>query len=225
MNDKSAIECTEAGSAQCIQNTTARPRRREPASLWRHSGDAGLGPLARISLGRSPRDEKIFKEQLSSVDAKRAQLEAATDFAREGDVLVCTKLDRLARSVADVVKIEERLREKGAALHVMEPAMDTSTPAGRLTFNVLASIAQFEREIMLTRQREGIAKAKNDGKYKGRAPTARSRADRIIELSKAGLNAKAIVETMAKELDKKGKPVKLSERSVYRVLADAKRAA
>ena len=169
--------------------------------------------------------KKIFSEQLSSVDSKRDQLEAAIDYCREGDVLVCTKLDRLARSVADVVKIEERLREKGAALQIMDPAMDTSTPAGRLTFNVLASIAQFEREIMLTRQREGIAKAKGEGKYKGRAPTARSRADRIIELSKAGMSAKAIVEAMAKELDKKGKPIKLSERSVYRVLADAKQAA
>ena len=166
--------------------------------------------------------EKVFQEQLSSVDAKRAQLEAAIDYCRDGDVLVCTKLDRLARSVADVVMIEKRLREKGAALHIMDPAMDTSTPAGRLIFNVIASIAQFEREIMLTRQREGIAKAKDDGKYKGRAPTARRRADRIIELSKQGMSAKAIVEAMAKELDKKGKPIKISERSVYRVLADAK---
>jgi DNA invertase Pin-like site-specific DNA recombinase len=166
--------------------------------------------------------EKIFQEQLSSVDSKREQLEAAIDFCREGDVLVCTKLDRLARSVADVVKNEERLRKKGAALQIMDPTMDTSTPAGRFTFNVLASIAQFEREIMLTRQREGIAKAKGENKYKGRAPTARSRADRILELSKAGLNAKDIVAAMAKELDRKGKPIKISERSVYRVLADSK---
>jgi DNA invertase Pin-like site-specific DNA recombinase len=165
---------------------------------------------------------KTFSEQLSSIDAKRPQLEAAIDFCREGDVLVCTKLDRLARSVADLVTIEARLKKKGAAILIMDPAMDTSTPNGRLIFNIIASIAQFEREIMLTRQREGIAKAKDDGKYKGRAPTARSRSDRILELSRAGLNAKAIVETLGKELDKKGKPVKISERSVYRVLADAK---
>src|SRR5437870_1483170 len=76
--------------------------------------------------------EKIFSEQLSSVDAKRAKLEEAMEFCREGDVLVCTKLDRLARSVADLVKIEERLKAKGAALHIMDPAMDTPTPAGRL---------------------------------------------------------------------------------------------
>ena len=108
--------------------------------------------------------EKIFQEQLSSVDDKRAELDAAVEFCRVGDVLVCTKLDRLARSVADLVRIEDRLKAKGASILIMDPAMDTSTPNGRLIFNVIASIAQFEREIMLTRQREGIAKAKSEGK-------------------------------------------------------------
>jgi DNA invertase Pin-like site-specific DNA recombinase len=92
----------------------------------------------------------------------------------------------------------------------MDPAMDTSTPAGRLTFNVLASIAQFEREIMLTRQREGFAKAKGEGKYKGRAPTARKQADEIKALHAANLKAPEIAAKL-----------KISERSVYRVLAAA----
>jgi DNA invertase Pin-like site-specific DNA recombinase len=152
--------------------------------------------------------DKIFQEQLSSVDSKRPQLEAAIDYCRDGDVLVCTKLDRLARSVADVVTIERRLNDRSAALHVMDPAMDTSTPAGRLTFNVLASIAQFEREIMLTRQREGIAKAKREGKYKGRKPTAREQAGRIRELHTARVKAPEIAAQL-----------KISERSVYRVLS------
>jgi DNA invertase Pin-like site-specific DNA recombinase len=158
---------------------------------------------------KAARVGKVFQEQLSSVDSKRPQLEAAIDFCREGDVLVCTKLDRLARSVADVVMIEKRLREKGAALHIMDPAMDTSTPAGRLIFNVIASIAQFEREIMLSRQREGIAKAKGEGKYKGRAPTARRQADEIAELRAAGMKTPEIAAKLG-----------ISERSVYRVLAD-----
>jgi len=152
--------------------------------------------------------EKIFSEQLSSVDGNRPQLEAALDYCRDGDVLICTKLDRLARSVADVVKIEEQLRTKGAGLHVMDPAMDTATPAGRLTFNVLASIAQFEREIMLTRQREGIAKAKREGKYRGRKPKARDQASDIVKLRETGLKAPDIAVQL-----------KISERSVYRVLA------
>ena len=156
--------------------------------------------------------DRIFQEQLSSVDAKRPQLEAALDYAREGDVLVCTKLDRLARSVADVVAIEAKLKAKGAALHIMDPAVDTSSPAGRLIFNVIASIAQFEREIMLTRQREGIAKAKSEGKYKGRKATAREQADEIAELHAANLKAPEIAAKLG-----------ISERSVYRILADTVR--
>jgi DNA invertase Pin-like site-specific DNA recombinase len=155
---------------------------------------------------------RIFQEQLSSVDAKRPQLEAALDYARDGDVLVCTKLDRLARSVADVVAIEAKLKAKGAALHIMDPAVDTSSPAGRLIFNVIASIAQFEREIMLTRQREGIAKAKGEGKYKGRKATAREQANEIQALHAANLKAPEIAAKLG-----------ISERSVYRVLADAGR--
>ena len=109
---------------------------------------------------------------MSSV-AQRPQLEAALDYLRDGDVLVITKLDRLARSVADLVAIGERLEAKGVALKVLDQAIDTSTPTGRLMFNMLGSIAQFERELMLERQREGIARAKAAGKYKGRKPTAR----------------------------------------------------
>ncbi len=140
--------------------------------------------------------EKIFQEQLSSVDAKRAELDAAIDYCRDGDVLVCTKLDRLARSVSDLVKIEERLKKKKAALHIMDPAMDTTTPAGRLVFNVIASIAQFEREIMLTRQREGIAKAKGEGKYKGRAPTARAKVDEARSLLAEGVKATEVAKRL-----------------------------
>jgi DNA invertase Pin-like site-specific DNA recombinase len=153
--------------------------------------------------------EKIFHEQLSSVDAKRVQLDAAIDFCREGDVLVCTKLDRLARSVADVVTIERRLNEKGASLLVMDPAMDTNSPAGRLVFNVLAAIAQFEREIMLTRQREGIARAKGEGKYKGRQPTARAKSAEVLALHRERVGA---TETARK--------LGIWRRSVYRILGD-----
>jgi DNA invertase Pin-like site-specific DNA recombinase len=152
--------------------------------------------------------EKVFSEQLSSVDSKRAQLDAAIEFCREGDVLICTKLDRLARSVASVVEIAKRLREKGAAILILDPRLSNATPGEELTFNILASIAQFERQIMLERQREGIAKAKGEGKYKGRAPTARRQAEQIRLLQEQGLKAQVI----ALQLD-------ISERSVYRVLA------
>lgn len=137
--------------------------------------------------------EKLFSEQVSSV-AKRDQLEAALDFAREGDVLVVTKLDRLARSVADLVKITERLKAKGVSLQILALNLDTSTPTGKLMINMLGSIAQFERELMLERQREGIAKAKGEGKYKGRAPTARARSAEVLALRNRGKTIAQIVE-------------------------------
>jgi DNA invertase Pin-like site-specific DNA recombinase len=111
--------------------------------------------------------EKVFSERVSSV-AKREQLEAALDFCRKGDVLVVTKLDRLARSMTDLVAITSKLKAKGVELQVLAMALDTSTPTGKLMLNLMGSFAEFEREIMLERQREGVARAKAEGKYRGR---------------------------------------------------------
>jgi DNA invertase Pin-like site-specific DNA recombinase len=130
-----------------------------------------------------------------------------------GDALVVTKLDRLARSVADLVRIVERLTKKGVGLRILAMGVDTATPTGKLVLNVLGAIGQFEREIMLERQREGIAKAKGEGKYKGRAPTARRQTDDILRLDADGVTREGI----AARLD-------VSVASVYRVLAE-KRAA
>ncbi|MGO8329636.1 recombinase family protein [Rhizobium ruizarguesonis] len=129
---------------------------------------------------------KIFKEQLSSVANKRPELERVLEFVREGDVLVVTKLDRLARSVADLIAITAALKGKGVELRILTMNLDTATPTGKLMLNLLGSIAEFERELMLERQREGIAKAKADGKYKGRAPTARSKAEKVLALKTEG---------------------------------------
>ncbi|WP_273972734.1 recombinase family protein, partial [Xylella fastidiosa] len=101
---------------------------------------------------------------------KRAQLEAALEFLREGDVLVVTKLDRLARSVADLMELIQTLDRKSVGLRVLNLGMDTHTPTGKLMLIVLGGVAQFEREMMLERQREGVARAKAAGKYKGRKP-------------------------------------------------------
>ena len=103
---------------------------------------------------------RLFAEQTSSV-AARIQLEAALDFIRAGDVFVVTKLDRLARSVADLCPIVKRIESKGGALRILAMSLDTGTSTGRLMLNVFASVAQFEREVMLERQREGIARAKS----------------------------------------------------------------
>jgi DNA invertase Pin-like site-specific DNA recombinase len=148
--------------------------------------------------------EKVFSEQVSSI-AHRPQLEATLDYLRDGDVLVITKLDRLARSVAHLVAIEERLDLKSVALRVLDQAIDTSTPTGRLMFNMLGSIAQFERELMLERQREGIARAKAEGRYKGRKPTARAKGHEVKRLRSEGVGATAIARQLG-----------ISRASVYR---------
>lgn len=153
-----------------------------------HAGlDAQLRDLTNAGV------EKMFSEQVSSV-AKREQLEAAIDFAREGDTLIVTKLDRLARSIPDFVRISGLLETKKVTLKILTLDLDTSSPTGKLMLNLLGSIAQFERELMLERQREGIAKAKGEGKYKGRVPTARNRASEVLALREQGKTIQQIVE-------------------------------
>jgi len=153
--------------------------------------------------------EKVFREQVSSVDVTaREQLSQALEFIREGDTLVVTKLDRLARSVAHLLSILNELESKGAALKIVNLGIDTSTPTGRLMLTVLGGIAEFERGIMLERQREGIAKAKADGKYKGRKPTARAKADKVLKLRSEGIGPSEIAQRLG-----------IGRASVYRILS------
>ena len=150
--------------------------------------------------------EKIFSEQVSSV-SKRPELMKSVDFCREGDVFVATKLDRLARSVQDLWHLVETLDCKDVHLRILDIGIDTSAPTGRLILTVLGGISQFEREIMLERQREGIARAKAAGKYKGRKPTAQQKARDVIALKQDGLGATEI-----------SKVVGIGRASVYRIL-------
>ena len=152
--------------------------------------------------------DKIFREQVSSVDMpERAQLAEAIAYLREGDVLVVTKLDRLARSVRHLLDVLKDVTDKGASLRIIGLGIDTATPTGRLMLNLLGSIAEFERDIMLERQREGIAKARAAGKYKGRKPTAQAKAAEVLELHKAGVGASEIA-----------RQVGIGRASVYRIL-------
>jgi DNA invertase Pin-like site-specific DNA recombinase len=130
--------------------------------------------------------QKLFHEQVSSV-ARRAQLDGALDFIREGDTLVVTKLDRLARSVRDLLEIVDRIEKKQASLKILAMNLDTTQPTGRLMLQMLGAVGEFERALMLERQREGIAKAKAAGKYRGRKPTVRARKAEIEELLRAGV--------------------------------------
>ena len=150
--------------------------------------------------------KKIFKEQVSSI-AKRDQLDLALDFVREGDTFCVTKLDRLARSTQHLIEITSYLEEKGVALHIVNLGIDTSTPTGKLMLTMIGAIAQFEREMMLERQKEGVQRAKAQGKYKGRKPTARAKSDDVIKLKSDGVGPTQI----AKDLG-------ISRASVYRIL-------
>ena len=143
------------------------------------TADQKAGLEAQVAELRAAGCEELFLEQVSSVQ-RREELEKALKFIRKGDTLVVTKLDRLARSISDLVRIIETLEEKRATLRILAMNLDTCTPTGRLLLNLVGSVAQFEREIMLERQREGVAKARAEGKYRGRAPTARAKSEDVI---------------------------------------------
>ncbi|WP_426256972.1 recombinase family protein [Sphingomonas sp. DC2300-3] len=154
---------------------------------------------------------KVFSEQVSSV-AARDHLDLALEFVREGDALVVSRLDRLARSTTDLLSIVGTLERKGVALRVLDfggSEMDTRSPSGRMLLTMFAAVAEFERGIMLQRQREGIAKAKAEGRYRGRAPTAQAKASQMRELRDRGMGASAIADEL-----------NVSRASVYRILSD-----
>ena len=153
--------------------------------------------------------ERIFEEQVSSI-GQRTQLDAALDYIREGDTLVVTKLDRLARSTAHLLEIINLLETKKVELRILDfggSSVDTKSPTGKLMLTMFGAMAQFEREMMLERQREGIAKAKAEGKYKGRKPTVRAKADEIRKLKAEGMGATKIAKTLS-----------VGRASVYRIL-------
>lgn len=152
--------------------------------------------------------EKVFQEQTSSVGPRKA-LNDALEFTREGDTLVVTKLDRLARSVQHLWDIVGQLQSKGVALRIINLGVDTGTPTGKLMLTMLGGVAEFERDMMLERQREGIAKAKAEGKYKGRKPTARAKADEIKALHATGLSMGEIAKRLS-----------IGKGSVHRVLSN-----
>ncbi|BCG46808.1 integrative genetic element Gsu5, resolvase [Citrifermentans bremense] len=157
--------------------------------------------------------EKIFEEKASGVDANREELAKMLDWVREGDTVICCKLDRIARSTQHLLEIVDRLEKKGVAFRVLNINLDTSTPTGKLMLTMLAGIATFERDMMLERQREGIAKAKERGAYKGRKPTARMKTEDVLLLVAEG---KKKVD-VARELG-------IGIASVHRIIAAGRRA-
>ena len=155
--------------------------------------------------------ERVYQEQVSSV-GEIVKLEDALGSLRAGDKLVVTKLDRLARSVQHLGHIIERINSAGASLVILDmggTAVDTSNATGKLILNVMSSVSQFEREMMLERQREGIAKAKAEGKYKGRKPTARAKTEMVKLALEKGVSKAQICRDLG-----------ISKTSLYRIIAD-----
>ncbi len=150
--------------------------------------------------------EIIREEKVSGTSREgRVELDTLMEFLRDGDVLMVTRVDRLARSIRDLQNLVYDLRERGVALKATEQPIDTSTAAGKAFLDMLGVFAEFETNLRKERQMEGIAKAKERGVYQGRKPTIDPGAVRALQ--KQGMGATAI----ARELG-------IGRASVYRVL-------
>ncbi|MCW4013879.1 MAG: recombinase family protein [Candidatus Bathyarchaeota archaeon] len=152
---------------------------------------------------------RLFQEKVSGVDRDRPELNKMLDYVRSGDTLVVTKIDRIARSTKHLLDITELLQNKGVTLKILNINLDTSNPAGKMMLTMLGAIAEFERDLLLERQKDGIEKAKQLGKYTGRKPTARAKSDQVKELLAKGYKKTQV----AKELG-------ISVASVYRIISD-----
>ena len=153
--------------------------------------------------------ERMYQERVSAVSS-RQELERAIDMLREGDKLVVTKLDRLARNVMHMGELLQQIEAKGAGLVILSlgsETVDTSTATGKLILNMMLSVDQFEREMMKERQVEGIKRAQAEGKYKGRVPTAMKQADKVKALVDAGVSRVQVQEQLG-----------ISKASYYRCL-------
>lgn len=163
--------------------------------------------LERQDLGEV---EKVFEEKLSGKSAKdRPALQAMLDYVREGDQVVVWSIDRLARDLRDLQDIIQRLNDDGVTITFLSENLtfsaDKEDPLAQLQLHLMGAFAQFERSIIRKRQAEGIAKAKANGKYKGRKPTIDR--DKVHELRGEGLSTYKIAEAMG-----------ISRMSVHRIL-------
>lgn len=170
---------------------------------------SSVGQTLDVQLDKLKHCKKVFQEKKSGASGKRPRLTACLEYVREGDVLVVTKLDRLARSTLDLCQIAAQLERKQVHLQVLDQSIDTTNATGRLLFNMLGAIAQFETEIRAERQREGIDKARQKGIKFG--PKRKLTAKQVTELKKRREHGELIRVLM--------KDYRLSKSSVYRYLS------
>lgn len=155
--------------------------------------------------------DKVFQEKISGAKDDRPQLQLMLEFVREGDSVVVTKLDRLARNTRHLLEIAELLSHKKVALKIQNLGIDTGTPTGKLMLTMVGAIATFERELMLERQAEGIALAKQRGKYKGRKPTAMHKKTAALEQFSTGVSKIQIARNLGVSLSSVQRMLKIAE--------------
>ncbi len=173
---------------------------------------SSVGQSLDIQLGKLKHCDKIFQEKRSGTTNQRPRLKACLEYVREGDVFIVTRLDRLARSTLHLCQIAEELERKKVSLQVLDQNIDTSDATGRLLFNMLGAIGQFETEIRAERQMDGIQKAKERGVVFGKQKKLNE--DQVVALQQSRKEG-VLIKTLMKDYH-------LSKASVYRYLATRK---
>lgn len=156
--------------------------------------------------------ETVYKEKISSKSKTRPQLEKMIDQLRKGDVVVVWKLDRLGRSLKDLIELVSSFREKGVEFVSLKDGIDTSTATGRFTFNIFASLAEFEREIIRERTMAGLDAARSRGRKGGRPAGLSKEA-----LAKAR-SAKILYESGEKTVPEIASSLGISRATCYRYI-------
>ena len=142
--------------------------------------------------------EKIFDETASGASARLPVREELLDYARPGDTVVVWKLDRLGRSLRDLIEVVNTLGDRGVGLRSLHESIDTTTPAGKLTFHVFGALAEFERDVMRERTRAGLLAARKRGKKLGRP---RSLSPEQIDMARSMMaNPKLSARRVAEQL-------------------------
>ena len=138
----------------------------------------------------------IFEEKVSGKNRNRPELTLLLKTIRKGDVVIVSKLDRLARSMSDFWKIYDEIKKAGASLKILNMGLDTNSSQGRLMLGILASVAEFERELIKERQADGIAKAKASGKHLGRPKLTQEIKEQVMTMLKSGETKKAVANKL-----------------------------
>lgn len=152
------------------------------------------GQSLEVQLNALKDCDVVFQETQSGASTERSELKRMLEYVREGDSIKITKLCRLARNTKHLLEVVEFLDSKKVSLQVANLGIDTSSPTGRLMVTLIGAIATFERQLLLERQAEGIALAKEKGKYKGRKPTARAKKTQVNELVADGMSKSEVAK-------------------------------